>query len=310
LNRPPVRAVLAQTLILDRFHFSCGDGSMNPTSNSLQTAECLKDIVRRYPSIDNVPLDQAALAIAASHSSPKELSKVPRFLDRLASETREMASSSETDRLLSALRVVLFEKHGFRGNDQNYYCPDNSLLDRVIETRRGIPITLSLLMMETARRLGIELVGIGLPCHFIVGYRNSQGTRYFDPFCGGVERSQIECVDHIRGLSGGSVELTASDFTPVSKRVFLTRLLNNLRCIYRHRGEMEHLTRVLENLLVLHPEEPGLHAELAIFLAEAGDPWRAHQHVQAYMQAMPDPEQGRMLIEQLSNLRAKLAVLN
>jgi regulator of sirC expression with transglutaminase-like and TPR domain len=278
--------------------------------NPQATVLPLKQLLDRF-SLEDLPLDRAALAIAEPHCGKIDSDLTLRRLDRLAEEARELARPLRSvDSLLDALRRVLFETHGFRGNDLDYYNPANSFLNRVLETRKGIPITLSLLVIEVGRRLGIELVGIGLPCHFVVGYHSPTGTRYFDPYAQGREKTRSDCIEHVQQLSGGSVTVKPEHFDVVSKRTFLSRMLVNLRCIYRHTREPYHLVCVLRQLALLNPDDPSIHAELATTLAEVGNPWEAYDHMHRYLEIAPDSKQCCQVQTRLKELRKKLAILN
>jgi regulator of sirC expression with transglutaminase-like and TPR domain len=250
----------------------------NPFFDSSRTSESLHNLLEKHPCGD-IPLDISALVIARSFCGHVDISTTLGRLDKLAEETARTAGPSPNeDDLVRALRDNLFVHHGFSGNKSDYYSPENSFLHRVIETRRGIPISLSLVMMEVGRRLNLPLVGIGLPCHFMVGLLTACGTRFFDPFHGGIERSREECVELAQVLSGGSVEVTHCHFLPLPKTLFLTRMLCNLRSIYRQRTDHRNLIITLRHLLLLNPGNPNIHLELALSLVEQGEVSQAYKH--------------------------------
>jgi regulator of sirC expression with transglutaminase-like and TPR domain len=250
----------------------------NPFFDSSRTSESLHHLLEKHPCGD-IPLDISALVIARSFCGHVDISTTLGRLDQLAEETARIAGPSPSeDDLIRALRDNLFVYHGFSGNKSDYYSPENSFLHRVIETRKGIPISLSLVMMEVGRRLNLPLVGIGLPCHFMVGLLTGCGTRYFDPFHGGIERSREECVELAQVLSGGSVEVTHCHFLPLPKTLFLTRMLCNLRSIYRQRTDHRNLIITLRHLLLLNPGDPNIHLELALSLVEQGEVSQAYKH--------------------------------
>ena len=145
---------------------------------------------------------------------------------------------------LEELRTRLFVELGFRGNAPHYYDPDNSFLHRVIETRLGIPITLSVLTIEAGRRAGLALEGVGLPGHFLV--REPAAEFYFDPYDAG---SRIDPSK----LDGGLALLPAQ-----TKEQMLARMLTNLIQIYQNRGERANLEYVLRLRLALPSTAPEL----------------------------------------------------
>lgn len=254
---------------------------MDPTT--LQPAHRpLASLVRNHTEND-IPLDLGVCAVAVPHSPGLDPREVRDQLDAFAEEARASAKdSTDPSSRIEAVRRILFEKHGFVGNSEDYYHPGNSLIDQVLKTRKGIPITLSVIFMETARRVGVPLEGIGLPCHFVVGHRAEGRLRLFDPFHGGEERTIEACIEMVHLLSGGSVSISRSDFAPTSPRNILLRMLMNLRGIFRNRGETGSLIAVLEQLLLIGGEEASIHGELALHLAESGRLVEAHSHLESY----------------------------
>src|SRR5438132_13692883 len=108
------------------------------------------------------------------------------LLDSYANELRErLESGGEAKQTLTTINKYLFRELGFSGNDENYYDPQNSYLNRVIDLRKGNPINLSLLYILLARRLRLPVAGIGLPGHFLCRYQSISAELYFDPFHGG-----------------------------------------------------------------------------------------------------------------------------
>lgn len=131
------------------------------------------------------PLDALALALAAEFRQVEPA----RALERLDELGRELAAERDgegPEAELDACRRVLGARHGFRGDRERYDRPDNSMLDLVLERRLGLPILLSVLYVEVARRAGIALAGVGLPGHFVVGHFGGPGEPLLaDPFAGG-----------------------------------------------------------------------------------------------------------------------------
>lgn len=270
----------------------------------------VEDLISKTPT-NEVPLDLAALALVIPITGSCNVDDSLRQLDSFAEEARALAGEyASREALLDSLRVVLFQRHGFRGNSEDYYNPDNCFLNRVLETRRGMPITLSLVMIEVGRRLGLPMAGIGLPCHFVVAYLWKEGMRYFDPFAGGVERTREECRDLVGSISGGSMEVEDAHFVPVSTSHFLARMLCNLRSIYKQRGEFTNLAKVLRQMLLLRPDDPHFHLELAAALAEIGSPLEALHHLSIHAKLSLDPTGESSLDAIKRELRKQLAFLN
>lgn len=174
---------------------------------------------------------------------------VPAFraqLDEWAERVREQlrhAASGET--ALTAINRVLFTDLNFRGNEKDYYSPANSYLNRVMDRRLGIPISLSVLYMFIARRVGLPVVGIGMPGHFLSRYQTPVEEFYIDAFHGGKLLSRIDCKRRLVDLA---VEYDDRHLAPISPRRVLQRLIANLHLIYKERKrrpETERLERYL-----------------------------------------------------------------
>ncbi len=136
-----------------------------------------------------------------------------------------------------ALRRVIGIAEGMGGNVDDYYAPDNSFLNRVLETRRGIPISLAILWIEVGRRAGIEMHGVGLPGHFVV----YAGGQMVDPFHYGEAIGFDEAASLVADALGGSPRLDRSWLTPVGPVEMIDRLCRNLETIYGAQGDGANL---------------------------------------------------------------------
>jgi regulator of sirC expression with transglutaminase-like and TPR domain len=170
---------------------------------------------------DEIPLDEAALLIAA-HARPElDVAAELGRLDELAAGCKEPT--------LDALAHRLFDELGFRGNAEDYQDPDNSYLDQVLRRRLGIPISLSVLTIEVGRRLGVMLDGVGMPGHFLVRHRTDPNT-FLDPFGGGRRLDVAGCQDIFTALGGTGWQ--DSYVAPVGARAILARTLLNLQGVF------------------------------------------------------------------------------
>ncbi|MGD9751126.1 MAG: transglutaminase family protein [Acidimicrobiia bacterium] len=205
-------------------------------------------------------LDEAALLIAAhAHPHLDPAAELAR-LDELA---RGLPAGD-----LAALLQRLFAEAGFRGNEADYYDPENSYLDTVLERRTGIPITLSVVTLEVARRSGTELVGIGMPGHFLVGTTEAT-PRYLDPFNAGCSLDAAGCAARFAAISGGQ-RLDPAALRPVGPRAILARMLANLTGIARRRHDVGLLQWVLELRAAVPDQSLAERRDLAAGLAGAG----------------------------------------
>jgi regulator of sirC expression with transglutaminase-like and TPR domain len=170
---------------------------------------------------DEIPLDEAALLIAAQARPDLDVAAELGQLDELAGGCKEPT--------LDGLTHHLFSELGFRGNTEHYQDPDNSYLDQVLRRRVGIPITLSVLTMEVGRRLGVALDGIGMPGHFLIRHQADPVT-FLDPFGGGRRLDAAGCQALFTALGGSGWD--DGYLAPVGPRAILTRMLLNLQGLF------------------------------------------------------------------------------
>lgn len=281
-----------------------------PLSKITARVPALAEILNRFDP-DQLPLDHAALAIAAPFVNEGASSSLRR-LDQLAKRTQTLAGArSSREGQLAALREVLFLEEGFCGNAKDYYCPGNSFLPCVLESRKGIPLTLSLVMMEVGRRVGLNLQGVGLPCHFVTCFSDGVSERLFDPYHGGVERTREECVALVDTLSAGAARVHESHFQPISNYLLLMRMLCNLRMIYRRQSDRRNLSIVLAQSLLLTPSDPDLHFELAAIQSIEGDLHEAAHHLSQYAALSGGGSETNPIYEGISReIHRQLASLN
>ena len=204
------------------------------------------DITERFVAVvqqpdDEIALDEAALLIAA-HDHPVDVGEQLRALDALATEIGDVDAP--------ALAYELFVARGFAGNMVDYGDPRNSYLDVVLERRLGLPITLSVLMIEIGRRLGLTLRGVGMPGHFLVGTNRS----YIDPF----HQGALLTADDARALyertHPGAPYLDAY-LDPVGPRAVLARMLANLVHSFGTRAPLAAVWALRLRLAI--PDRPG-----------------------------------------------------
>jgi regulator of sirC expression with transglutaminase-like and TPR domain len=168
------------------------------------------------------PIEEAAWRLAAIFLPAEDFGTARGLLDHWGAEVSRRLGKAETGRdRIETLVEFLGMEVGLRGNEGDYYNLNNSLLPEVIETRRGLPITLSLIYMLVGGRAGLTLHGVGLPGHFIV----SHGKSFFDPFHGGRELRLDECRDL---LQQQKLALMPAHLQPVTPRQMLARMLSNI----------------------------------------------------------------------------------
>lgn len=190
----------------------------------------------------DLPLDEAALEISARLQPALDRIEWLAALDMLAGECPTPTADGIARFLFQG--PELHAEH-FVGNRSDYTDWRNSCLDRVIATRTGIPITLSIVMIEVGRRLGVELTGVGMPAHFLVGDGDGDGAVYYDPFGGGKRLDRDGARELFERVSGGQVPWRDSYLDPTPPRDIVIRMLNNLKAITRARGDVLRLGLVM-----------------------------------------------------------------
>ena len=201
-------------------------------------------------------IDLARAALILAQQSYPELVVEPYLakLDAMAHAVLErLGTDVEPRRVIAELNRQLFEAEGFRGNERDYYDPRNSYLNEVLDRKLGIPITLSVVYMEVARRLPLVVLGVGLPGHFLVKVPTPAGDILLDPFSGGRELTEDDCQERLDRVYGGLVRLERRMLQPVSKRHILVRILNNLKTTYVSQGEFDRALEVVGSILTLEP---------------------------------------------------------
>jgi regulator of sirC expression with transglutaminase-like and TPR domain len=197
-------------------------------------------------SDEHLRLDEAALCIATHAHPALDIEERCAHIDDLAA-----GCASAT---FDAVREELFVVHGFRGDTEHYDDPRNSFLDSVLDRRVGIPITLSILVIEVARRLGLAVDPIGMPGHFLVREAVPDAP-WCDPFHGGVLLDLDGCRARFDEVFRGTRRLGPLDLLPVPRRAVVARMLANLE-----RGPAAAEPEELAWMCRLHLAIPGLPA--------------------------------------------------
>jgi regulator of sirC expression with transglutaminase-like and TPR domain len=192
-------------------------------------------------------LEQGAWLFAQTQYPLINVEAYQAVLDGYANELRgRFQSNAEPPQILTAINQYLFDELGFAGNERNYYDPDNSYLNRVIDQRTGNPINLCLMYILLARRLRLPVAGIGLPGHFICRYQSTAAEIYLDPFNRGRFLTKADCVQY---LVNANCSLRDDYLAPVSARRLLLRVCSNLHQVYQ-RLELAVETMRLQRYLV------------------------------------------------------------
>ncbi|CAN5751053.1 SirB1 family protein [soil metagenome] len=245
----------------------------------------------------DVDLERAALAVAAHARADLDADEALQVLDRLAAGCRVPT--------LDGLRAHLFGEAGFRGNHEAYYEPENSFLDRVLQRRTGIPLTLAVVTVGVGRRLGLHLAPVGMPGHVLVRDLDAPDT-FVDAFNGGMVLDGAACARLFRALHGDDAPFDPVLLAPTPACELLVRLLANLKQIYHATGDRRALAWVLRLRTAIPGTAPEERAELATVLAADGRFDTAAAELGDLAAAAHAPERAEEYRATATRLRARL----
>jgi regulator of sirC expression with transglutaminase-like and TPR domain len=257
-------------------------------------------VLRPEPELD---LATAALLVAAEEYPQLPLAPYLRRLDLLAERVRDRLGDETAPLVvLQELNRVLFEEEGFRGNVDEYYDVRNSFLNDVLDRRLGIPITLSVVYLEVGWRLGLPLVGVAFPGHFLVRYEGEALRLLVDPFEGGRLRFEDQAQELLDRVYGGMVPLQPEYLQPVSKREILVRILTNLKGIYLNARDDRRALAAIERILVLRPGAANELRDRGMLLARIGRVGEAIADLERYLSSAPEAPDARRVRELIREL--------
>ncbi len=198
--------------------------------------------------------EHGAFLIAKLAYPELSISHYTECLDQLAEEfrTKWHTAESPSGKAASLLSNFLFKDKGYSGNREEYYEPDNSYVNRVIDTRQGIPISLSALYVFVGKRLGLPLAGVGMPGHFLVKIEEETPAQFVDCFNGGTILQEKDCEQFI---TASGLDYNPTLLEKSSTPTILARMLRNLLSIYEQESE-EQMTRRVRAFLELLENEP------------------------------------------------------
>jgi regulator of sirC expression with transglutaminase-like and TPR domain len=220
-----------------------------------------------------IPLDRGALLIARAEYPELDHARYLAEFDRLSGlARRRIPKSADPLAVLEILNTLLFQEEGYRGNQEDYYDPRNSYLNDVMERKLGIPISLSVIYLEVARRLSLPLAGVSFPGHFLIRHRDGDREIFLDPFHRGEILLPGDLPVRLSGLFGERAteeilqkngnRLPEAFLAEATSRDILIRMLTNLREIHLRRRDLGRGRRVVAMLLLLAPD--GDHASTSL----------------------------------------------
>jgi regulator of sirC expression with transglutaminase-like and TPR domain len=286
--------------------------------------------VRRFEPVlgynSTMNLDSALALLAADPTAPLDLAELALELARdeypaldVEGELAELAgwAAELRPRLRGNVRArvallsrYLFHDLGFQGNQKDYYDPRNSYLNEVLARRTGLPILLSTVAIAVGTRAGLEVVGVGLPGHFVAKVVLGKDEVIFDPFHGGRVLTPRDCATLVEEVAGTPFEATREALAAVPVGLIVQRMLNNLKLVYLRQGDFGRAARVTGRLRQLCPGDRTQSRDLGATLLQAGRPGAAIDHLSAYLDADPTPDDAGDVRKLLDQARAAVARWN
>ena len=202
--------------------------------------------------ITNENLARGALLIALEDYPRLDVGGYLDELDALATRVERRCTDGEPPVFrLGHLHAEMFDADGYRGDTQNYYDPRNAYLNEVIDRKLGIPITLSIVFLHIAAKIGLSASGVGLPGHYIVKVQFELNEVYVDPFHAGSTLTIQEIAALLQQLSGGSVQLASEHLRAWNGRQTLHRVLANLVSMWSRTGDTRRARSARERMELL-----------------------------------------------------------
>ena len=262
-------------------------------------------------SDEHFPLLEAAVSLAQDEYPDLDVQQVLGDVDQLLARIkRRLPADASALQKLRLLNQFFFHDLNFGGNVNDYYDPDNSYLNAVLRTRRGIPITLAVLWLELAAGLGLNARGVAFPGHFMVKVNLPKGQVVIDPFSG-QSLSREELAERLepfrqRSMSADDFEVPIGLYLKSSPpREIITRMLRNLKDIHKTQEDLPRLLAVMDRLIVLQPECWTEYRDRALVWAALGDEEHAVADLETYLTHAEDALDIDAMAERLAQLRRK-----
>jgi regulator of sirC expression with transglutaminase-like and TPR domain len=260
---------------------------------------------------NSIELGRAALAMAASDYPNLDIEAYLARIEELASAVvARLGATTDPYRSIAALNHVLFKERGFRGNREHYFDPRNSFLNEVLDRKTGIPISLSVLYMEVARKVGLTVRGVGFPGHFLVKAVGAREEIVIDPFNQGEILSQESLETLLDRLYDGIVLFDRDLLEPASPKQILRRMLNNLKLIYLRQNDWTKGLSVAERLVVLDPASGEDVRDRGLIYLQLECFKQALEDLESYLRLAPYAADVPAVRDQVSALRMQLAQIH
>lgn len=279
------------------------------------TGAGIDDALRRIGegADEAIDLAEAALLCAAHEKRDLDLAPSRRHLTEIAAEMKRAAaldalqpSDDKLDSCCDALRYVMAEKLGYRGDDETYDDLRNADLAAVIERRRGLPVALAILYIHAARSLGWRIEGLNFPGHFVIRLYGDRQAAILDAFAGGVTRSIQDLRQLLKAQSTDKTELKPEHFAALENRQILIRLQNNIKVRRIQEGDLKGAERALQRMLLIAPSYAELWRESGILNARLENLLAARRALTRYLELAENDQQRQRAARLLQELGQQL----
>ncbi len=248
-------------------------------------------------------LIKSSIAVAMHQMPEVKIADVTRELNGYAKIIKSRIHGTQQQAWIAHLHQYLFEEMSYVGNSEDYYSPSNSYLPEVVSSRKGLPISLALVYKAVAEKLGLKVEGVGLPGHFIAALTTEQGPMYIDCFASGRMLTRDECKNRVESIFTDTVEWNEQMLQPVTHRMWLSRMIQNLLHIFTTNQQWSDVAAMLEFQMILWPKQVQLQRDIALVLARIDMPKPACMWLDEYLRSNPnDPER-----DELTSLLSKLS---
>ncbi|MGG6265292.1 SirB1 family protein [Leptolyngbya sp. AN03gr2] len=249
---------------------------------------------------ENIDLEKAALYIAQEEYPNLDIEQYLNTIDKMAAEIQaRLPEEAYPLRIVQTINQYLYKDLGFYGNSEDYYNPQNSFLNDVIDRKTGIPISLALLYLAIAKRIDFPMVGIGMPGHFLIRPAvNDEMDIFVDAYHDGEILFTQDCQERLNQLAGQPVEMRPQFLEAVTSKQFLARMLTNLKGIYLNQGKIGKCLTMIERILILFPDAPYELRDRGIIYFQTNRWIEARQDLEGYLDSVPKAND-RDVIQQL-----------
>lgn len=260
---------------------------------------------------DALPLDRVALALALEQYPEMNFCKYLDYMDLLAARSDVLAGTDRTPlSIIESMNEILFVQEGLRGNSKDYYNPQNYYLNKVFDHKLGAPVTLSVIYMEVAKRIGFPIQGVGFPGHFLVKYDENGLEIVLDPFNLGHILTMKDCQELLDRTCGPEISMNPSLLQPMEKRAIITRILYNLKGIYIQGEQHSEALSVIEKILQLNPGIPSEIRDRGLLYMQSGLFSKALADLEYYLAHTVSPKDLSSVQKHLATLRGIVCAVN